>query len=210
MTHLYHITHMDNLAGILDRGGLLCDRGCQIEKIPSQQIGYAHIKQRRMIRKVPLAPKGTLGDYVPFYFAPRSPMLFTIEKRNTPAYQDGQRPIVHLVTSVEAVSVAKPKLRWLFTDGHADIDYSDFFDDLDDLDKIDWPLMSAQMWNDTSADGDRKRRRQAEFLVHGFFPWTLVESIGVMTEQIALEVQQTLTATGGHSPQVVRQPRWYY
>ena len=69
MTYIYHITHVTNLASILERGGLLCDRSCDEANV--QQIGYAHIKQRRMARVVALAPQGTLGDYVPFYFAPR-------------------------------------------------------------------------------------------------------------------------------------------
>jgi hypothetical protein len=54
---------------------------------------------------------------------------------------------------------------------------------------------------DTTEDGDRKRRRQAEFLVHRFFPWTLVDEIGVMTRQMAHDVQQILQ-TSAHRPQV--------
>ena len=50
--------------------------------------------------------------------------------------------------------------------------FTDFFDDLKDLDKIDWDLMQSRYWNDTNDDPDRKRRRQAEFLVHEFFPWS--------------------------------------
>jgi ssDNA thymidine ADP-ribosyltransferase, DarT len=162
-----------------------------------------------MARAVPLAPHGTLGDYVPFYFAPRSPMLYTIERRNTPGYQEGQERIIHLVSSVETVQGAQPPIRWLFTDGHADMEYSDFFSSTDDLDKIDWPLMTGRFWNDTAVDGDRKRRRQAEFLVHEFFPWSLVESIGVINGVVAEEVQQFLEAVA-HHPVLRIERGWYY
>ena len=209
MTDIYHITHVTNLAEILQRGGLLCDRLCNDGNVQTQQIGYAHIKQRRMARAVPIAPQGTLGDYVPFYFAPRSPMLYTIERRNTPGFQEGQQRIVHLVSSIETVQAAQPPVRWLFTDGHADMAYSSFFSSTDDLDKIDWPLMAARFWNDTSADGDRKRRRQAEFLVHQFFPWELVERIGVINTDVAQETEQALEGAT-HRPEVRVERTWYY
>jgi len=41
--------------------------------------------------------------------------------------------------------------------------------------------MQARYWSDTNTDNDRKRRRQAEFLVHNFFPLRLVEAVGVRT-----------------------------
>ena len=59
------------------------------------------------------------------------------------------------------------------------MDFTDFFDDFKDLEKIDWPLMQAKYWFDSDAYPDRKRRRQAEFLVHQFFPWSLVTKIVV-------------------------------
>src|SRR6266576_1681176 len=121
--------------------------------------------------------------------------------------QEGQRRIVHLVSSVETVQAAHPPVRWLFTDGHADMEYSDFFSSLDDLDKVDWPLMNARFWYDTSADGDRKRRRQVEFLVHQFFPWTLVEAVGVIDQSVADEAEQALQ-TAAHSPEVCIERAW--
>jgi hypothetical protein len=39
--------------------------------------------------------------------------------------------------------------------------------------------MEAWYWNDTPDDPDRKRRRQAEFLVHGALPWDSVEFLAV-------------------------------
>ena len=48
--------------------------------------------------------------------------------------------------------------------------YTDFFDRLDDLDKVDWKIMKSKYWNDTDEGLDRKRRHQAEYLVHQLFP----------------------------------------
>lgn len=87
--------------------------------------------------------------------------------------------------------------------------YSSFFSSTDDLDKIDWPLMAAAFWNDTSADGDRKRRRQAEFLVHHFFPWELVERIGVISPDVAQQTERALEGAA-HRPEVRVERAWYY
>jgi len=49
--------------------------------------------------QVPLAPYGCVADYVPFYFAPRSPMLYKLHKGGVPNYTGGQDPLVYLVSS---------------------------------------------------------------------------------------------------------------
>lgn len=165
-TRIFHITHVDNLAAILAEGGLWCDREAAERGVAEVGIAHQHIKERRARRHVPISPGGTLDDYVPFYFAPRSPMLYSIHGGYVEGYSNGQRSVVHLVSSAEAVSASGAP--FVFADGHAELDLSDFFDDLDDLNKIDWKIMKAAYWADTNEDGDRKRRRQAEFLVHRF------------------------------------------
>jgi hypothetical protein len=205
MTQIFHITHVNNLQGIIATGGLLCDRRSQ--SVAHVRIGHQHIKDRRLKRAVPLIPGGTLGDYVPFYFAPRSPMLFAIHCGQVQGYARGQSEVVHLVSTAEAVD--NLGLSWLFTDGHAEIHFTGFFDNLRNLDKIDWEIMRARYWNDTNDDPDRKRRRQAEFLVHDFFPWELVAGIGVYGQRTALAVEEAL-ASSDHNPAVSIERNWYY
>ena len=203
MTYIYHITHLKNLQRIIAEGGLHCDRSAQ--KVKTVDIGHRHIKERRLNRAVPVGPGGTVGDYVPFYFATRSPMLFAISHGAVEGYTEGQKPVVYLRSTVQAVADAG--LRWVFTEGHADLSFTDFFDELKDLDKVDWDLMRAKYWNDTDEDPDRKRRRQAEFLVHKFFPWELVSYIGVYDRSIAEAVAEIIK---GGSPEVEVQRGWYY
>jgi hypothetical protein len=203
VTAIYHITHANNLRRIVAEGGLHCDRDAQ--KLKSVNIGHRHIKERRMKRQVPVGPKGTVGDYVPFYFAPRSPMLYAINRGAVEGYSEGQKPVIYLCSTIEAVTEAG--IRWVFTEGHADMDYTDFFDDLEDLDKVDWDLMQAKYWNDTDEYPDRKRRRQAEFLVHEFSPWESVSYIGVYDRSIAEQVGEIIK---GGSPDVGVERGWYY
>jgi hypothetical protein len=200
---IYHITHVKNLPGIIEKGGLYCDRDAK--NIEFVSIGHKEIKQRRLRKQVPLGPGGVLADYVPFYFAPRSPMLYTINRGNVEGYTGGQEPIVHLVSSTE--SVDSKGMLWVFTEGHAVMDYTDFFDDFTDLGRIDWPLMASKFWFDRDEDPDRCRRRQAEFLVHNFFPWKLFLEIGVCNTSTAEKVKTILAGAG--VPVSVK-GAWYY
>ena len=171
----------------------------------AMNIGHTHIKARRLNRVVLVGSRGTVGDYVPFYFAPKSPMLFAISRGNVAGYTAGQQPVIYLCSSTEAVDAAK--LRWVFTEGHADMGYTDFFDDFKDLTRVDWSLMKEKYWRDTDEDPDRSRRRQAEFLVHNFFPWNLVSNVAVYDGSVATTVSGILT---GQSPTVAIQQGWYY
>jgi hypothetical protein len=207
LTPIYHITHIRNLTSIIGQNGLCCDTLTAERALLPVGIAHSHIKERRARRQVLAGPGGTLADYVPFYFAPRSPMLYAINQGAVAGYAEGQRPILHLLASAE--QIAQQQLPFAFTDGHADVALSRYFDDLQALDQIDWKVMQETFWNDTAEDGDRKRRRLAEFLVQHFFPWTLIEEIGVMTRQMAHDVQQILQ-TSAHRPQVTVYQRWYY
>lgn len=207
MTAIYHITHIDNLKLVIEHGGLYCDSEMCDKKLNHVGIAYNHIKERRAKKKVPLPPDGTLADYVPFYFAPRSPMLYAIHTGYVEGYSGGQEAVLHLVSSADAVK--EKALKFVFTDGHAEMAISSFYKELSKLDQIDWNIMEATWWNDTDADGDRKRRRQAEFLVYQFFPWGLIEKIGVKNEGMAREVRAIVSGLK-HRPVVTIQEKWYY
>ena len=76
-TLIYHITDVDNLPGILAGGGLRSD-AAMAQHNPAV-IGYEHIKQRRMTEiRVDCCGNRFVGEFVPFYFCPRSPMLYTV------------------------------------------------------------------------------------------------------------------------------------
>jgi len=206
-TKIYHITHVRNLPQIIAEGGLCCDNERQRRALESIGIAHQHIKNRRARRPIPVGPGGTLADYVPFYFAPHSPMLFAIHKGQVVGYQGGQGEVVHLCTMAEDIAAAG--LSFVFSEGHAEMAISDFFSDLGDLDRVDWYVMRATFWNDTAADGDRKRRRQAEFLVHGFVPWARIAAIGVMNQATAGLANEALRGAA-HKPEILLRPRWYY
>lgn len=207
MTPIYHITHLHNLPQILTADGLLAVVGLRRDSIGYTDIAHQGIQDRRATTQVPLPPFGVVHDYVPFYFAPRSPMLYAISRGNVSTYSEGQDAILYLVTSAQAVSANG--LLFVFTDGHAIMAFSEFFNDMERLNVIDWELMRARYWADTQEDGDRVRRRNAEFLVHRRVPWNLIHEIGVINQDIRDEVRLLLTGQS-HQPQIVVRRQWYY
>lgn len=204
---IYHITHIDNLESILSEGGLLAYNVMLETQTNYTNIAYENIQDRRATIRVPCGGGGVLHDYVPFYFAPRSPMLYTINRGNVKSYTQGQSTVIHLVSYVENIEVAG--LSFVFTDGHAVMAFTDFFDDLNYLSAIDWDVMESRYWNDTNEDNDRKRRRQAEFLVRYFFPSQLIIEIGVMNSTIKTQVENILQ-NFTHQPSVIVRNNWYY
>lgn len=204
---IYHITHYTNLPRILEAGGLLCDREGADKCLVS--IAYDDIKQRRKRTDVPCGPGGTVADYVPFYFAPRSPMLYAIHKGFVSHYTVGQREIVYIVSSVQAVQ--QRGLPFVFTDGHPVVRITRFFNTLDDLSQVDWQVMRSRTWYNTDADPDRKRRRQAEFLVYRFFPWEAVQMVCVLDVAMRQVVLTYLQGCAKQSaPPVYLRSSWYY
>jgi hypothetical protein len=78
-----------------------------------------------------------------------------------------------------------------------------------DFSLIDWPLIRARHWANTESDLDRLRRRQAEFLIHRFVPWELVNGIGVFDDDILEQVEGILEGVS-HCPRVRVLKEWYY
>ncbi len=170
-------------------------------------IAHQHIKDRRAERAVPVAAGGTLADYVPFYFGPRSPMLYTIHRGNVEGFDGRQGQVVHLVVQAEAaMGCGRP---WCFTDGHAEMAVSRFHADWAERDCVDWPLMKQRYWSDTADEPDRKRRRQAEFLLHGACPVSLIAEVGVY-DSVAKEGVEAVAEQHDAQWPVRVMKDWYY
>ncbi|MGC4093110.1 MAG: DUF4433 domain-containing protein [Polyangiaceae bacterium] len=197
---IFHITHVENIESILAHGCLWSDSQRIKRSLETTNIGYSHIKERRLNRPVTTTFGRKLGDYVPFNFCPRSVMLYVVS-RGHDDYAGGQEDIVHLVSSVNtATRLGK---QWAFTDLHADLGYASYFTSLDDLGEVDWSVMPLTYW----ANDDTKQKRQAEFLVFDSFPWSAVETIGVKSVSVRARLRSLLPSG---APPVAIRPDWYY
>ncbi len=82
---IYHIVHVDRLPSIIKDGWLWCDAETAKHALPGTTIGMNNIKQRRLNQlKLHSHMDLHVGDCVPFYFCPRSVMLYLIAQGNHP------------------------------------------------------------------------------------------------------------------------------
>nr|WP_166352976.1 DUF4433 domain-containing protein [Phytoactinopolyspora limicola] len=188
--------------------GLLSDSEARATGVLANEVGLQDVKARRRARSVDVGPGRTVGEYVPFYFAPRSPMMFMIEKGGVATYQNGCDDLVYLVTTVE--TLIEQQLKVVFSDRNAVLSLARFTDNVRDLDDlIDWELMQAQYWYNTPDFPDRKERRMAECLVHDRVPWRAFTHVATRTKHTAERVQSVLGSVGATTPVIVR-PSWYF
>jgi hypothetical protein len=210
---IYHIVHVDKLASIAADGCLWSDAELAQRPVTGTVIGMNNIKARRM-NELTLAshPDLYVGQCVPFYFCPRSVMLYMIHMRNAElTYQGGQDKIVHLVSTMgDAIAWAEvEQRRWAFTLSNAGS--RDFEDRADraEIGEVNWDAVVARRWSGGTVDPAIKRGKQAEFLMEHSFPWQLVRGIGAKSEKVARMAAQAIAGTG-HQMTVKSKPEWYY
>ena len=148
---IYHITHVDNLTRIVAAGVLWSDAKRIELGLDCEVVGMASIKRRRLEElEVPCYPGTKVGEYVPFYFCPRSIMLYILHRGNHPelTYRAGQRSILHLQADMMATVrwAELNRIRWAFSDRNAGGYLAQFSNRLDDLDKINWVAVEATDW----------------------------------------------------------------
>lgn len=206
---IYHITHINNLEGVLSNKVLWSDAkrlelglGCEI-------VGMPEIKRRRLEElEVDCHPGTKVGEYVPFYFCPRSVMLYILYMGNHPdiSYRGGQGPIIHLQADLMASIqwAEKHKVRWAFSDRNAGERIANFYNDVNKLDKVDWTAVAETYWRDTKI----QEGKQAEFLLYESFPWNLIEKIGVLDNDVKEAVIQKVGKS--RSDIVTIEKEWYY
>jgi hypothetical protein len=109
----------------------------------------------------------TLGDFIPFYFGVRMPMLYVMQHGgNYVEKASAKEDIIYLVCNLK--DIVESGMAYYFSDGHATDNLSLFYDrskinDLPDI--IDKQAITARFWNDNL---DIRRKKQAEFLVPNY------------------------------------------
>lgn len=217
LTKIYHITHVENLVGILTSKAVLAKN--LMGSPAANSIANEEIQERRVRKQVEVSPYGNLHDYVPFYFAPRSPML-CCNHHGAIANAKPQGEIIHLVTTAQVI--AANNLPFVFYDRHAVVGYAQPHNELAQLGQIDWriffepPLLGgyAKYWQDRPDAShahwfSRKEVRQAEFLVHRRVPVGCLTCIGVENEKTRSRVNEILNLHSVQCP-VSLERNWYF
>jgi hypothetical protein len=203
---IFRITHIRNLPWIL-KHGLHCARSSQPDPdfLP---IGNTDLIRERTVKQVPHSMGGTLADYVPFYFTPRSPMLLNIATGRNGVTRRTNQEIVVLVSSVP--HLVKNDLPFLITDRHAIYEVAEFSSDLAFLDRIDWQILQKSDFsrNDAS-DPDKIERYQAEVLVKLHVPIDGLLGIACDDQNAHDQIERDLR--NAHSDlKVAIRKEWYF
>ena len=211
---IYRIVHVDTLPSMIADSNLWCDAEIARRSPPGTKIGMQAIKDRRLKElKLTSYPDLFVGDCVPFYFCPRSIMLYLLYQANLPelTYRGGQGPIIHLEADLHrTVAWAEQNsARWAFTLSNAGARYFEDRCNLNHLNEINWDAVQTDKWSGNDISSSVKEGKQAEFLIERAFPVDLIEHIGVYSRGIADEVKRSLPASK-FNPSVEIKKEWYY
>jgi len=162
-TYLFRMTHIENIPHILQHG---ITHSTSVNANPTfMPIGDGSLIATR--NNFLLENGRRLGEYIPFYFGVRTPMLYVVQNGFNMVAPTPAQNIVYCVSSVQ--KIIDLQLDFVFTDGHAVDGFSAQYTakDIQNIDTIlDYNAINAKYWIDEN-DLDRKRRKEAEFLVSG-------------------------------------------
>lgn len=170
---IYRMTHIENIRHILKHG--ITHKNSPNSNPDFVNIGDLSLINSREKKSVaidngnflgPNLKNIILGEYIPFYFGIKMPMLYImqiggnfVEKATKP------EDIIYLACSIDKIIEAN--LDFYFSDGHATNHYTSFYEknQINKINEIiDWKAIKTSYWG-----GDEnlniKRKKQAEFLV---------------------------------------------
>ena len=186
-TPIFRFIHVENLDTLMRRDALHAPNHVLSDGLPYRFCHDPEVQGARAAVTITVGPGGTIHDYVPFYFGYLSPMMFKLKTGRVAGYDEGQEPLIYLVSTAQAVADAG--VGFAFSDGHGLAFITGWFDRLERLEAVDWGMVYQQYWSDNLNDMDRQRRKQAEFLVYQSCPWSLIQEIVVINTAMRERVE---------------------
>lgn len=198
---LYHITHLDNMRSIRERGMLSHNAAHQARL--AKDISNQGANRRRSNKK----PFGrALHDYVPLFFNHKVPFL------SAPKVKGIQDSVVILCLDRELLC----RDGTIFSDGNGANGPTNFFDDVSHLNRLNWDIIRPgrnYSWvinrvsgSSLTTNPDIERIIAAEVLVPDYVPFRDIQRIVVRTGQArrGLEnaLRQGIIGESGASSQV--------
>lgn len=148
ISSVWHMTHKENIQGILNQG-ILSNYLAHETENPPVDISD-HGAQRWREAKDPIY-KRRIHEYAPTYFNVRNPMLYV------------RRNIQNDLCLIEISLTSLLNSDFIFTDGNAASRNTAFFNSANDLELLPWEVLRAPYWSDFT---DGKRKKCAELLIY--------------------------------------------
>lgn len=201
LKYAFRLTHIDNMQYIMSNG--LVRALSPFRDKNYVPIGDVQVIQVRKDRKF----QGyQLSDFMPFYFGPRSPMLYVIQHGYNGVRKVKPEDIVYCVVRIE--DIINNNIDCIFTDGHALSSLTNYYpkSKLANLDNIvNYDDVYSTFWN-IEDDPDLKRRKEAELLINDDLPSQYVRGIIVYSET----AREHLINIGVAAELIVIKPTFYF
>ena len=191
-TNLYRMVHYQNVEYILENG--MCCREHERADPDYINIGHRQLISDRHEHLIPIRHAGSLGEYVPFYFAGHSPMLYLIKNGYQGVTQVPQNDIVFLVCKMDRI--IDEGLEYVFSDRNAKISIANFYTDPVDLEQLNWDCIKAKDWRNDADNLARRDLKQAEFLIRNFVPVGCIYCLVVKTDERKAYFEEIITKLG--------------
>lgn len=165
---LYRMTHIDNVPHILTHG--IVHESSPDANAAFVSIGDSSLINHRKDRIVATVGGSEirLGDFIPFYFGVRMPMLYIIQHGFNSVQARRPEEIIYVVLPLTALSSTGNEL--YFSDGHATDGLTQFYE-AEHLSRLPellhWDAIKSRLWSGADVPTDTKRRKQAELLIKG-------------------------------------------
>jgi hypothetical protein len=144
-----HMTHIDNLSGILTHGLLAHDNHYKKVDISNREVNNRRTSPETVYQR-------PIHDYVPFYFNARNAMLY----RNQKEFGDAVIVLGFNTSLIETSGT-------VFANANASCEGTQFSGQSDVLNSYDWERIFSQSWCSYGQyDQELKRQMMAEVLVH--------------------------------------------
>lgn len=201
LKYVFRLTHIDNIKYIMSKGLVRASSPLRDENYVS--IGDVQVIQVRKDRKF----QGyQLSDFMPFYFGPRSPMLYVIQHGYNGVRKVKPEDIVYCVVRIE--DIKKNDIDCIFTDGHALSSLTNYYykSSLANLNNIvNYDDVYSTFWN-IEDDPDLKRRKEAELLINEDLPAQYIRGIVVYNDK----AKEYLINLGVAAELIVVMPGYYF
>lgn len=202
----YRIIHIDNLQLLLQNGIVTKYHAAASHEYV--EIGNPSIIAGRDNLEIKIEGYGKLGEYVPFYFTPRSPMLYNIiTGQKHPKVKKRERSEIIVIRCLISELVKQPY--WFFTNGNAFDGLSNHYNELKYLEQIDWISINKSLFKNDEEDYNRMHKYQAEFLVRENVPLNCIESLNVF-DRNTHDVLKNILTENNINLAVNIQPQYFF
>ena len=222
----FRLVHINNIPHILKNGIVKSDSpNANPNYVP---IGDQLVIEKRKNRRLSSSSWQNIGDFIPFYFGPRSPMLYVIQHGYNGVRRIEAEDIVYCVIRLDDIIkeridcyftdghvlnsltqvIIKERIDCYFTDGHVLNSLTQVFP-AESLNRIEsyvkYSDVYAHRWDDEE-DLDLKRRKEAELLLKNDLPVQYIKGFVVYNE----EARQRLFSMGVDEKMVAVRPTFYF